>query len=247
MIIFISPAKGFKETDRKGESLPVFLDNAKEIMGVLKDFSVEDISKAMKVKENIALLNKERFSDFRFDSCGLAALASYDGMQYKNIDADSFDSGDFEFAEKHLRILSALYGVLKPDDSIYPYRLDFLTKISVGDAGSLYGYWKDMIYKELSKDSNGVIVNLASDEYSKAVKKYINGERYISCVFKVEKNGAYKVQSTASKKARGMMVNFIVKNRIDDPERLKEFSGGGYRYCEDMSCEDQWVFVLDEK
>ena len=245
MIIFISPAKGFSSVDRKPVSTPVFIDEAKTIMNTLSSLSTEDISNAMKVKDNIAQLNKERFSDFKFDSDGQPALLTYDGMQYKNIKAFEFSDEDIDFAMKHLRILSALYGVLKPLDSIYPYRLDFLTKLKVGDFNNMYNFWNDKIYSELSTDSDGVIVNLASDEYSKAVKKYLEDEKYITCTFKVNKNGTYKVQSTASKKARGMMVNYIIKNKITDFRKLVDFSEDGYTYSFELSSEDEFIFVKD--
>ena len=247
MIVFISPAKGFNETEVKPASLPVLIDKSKIIMDELKKFSEEDIKKSMKVNDKIAALNKERFSDFKFDKNGIPAIYTYSGIQYKNIDAQSFTEEDIEFAEEHLRILSGLYGVLKPMDSIYPYRLDLLTKISVEGTKNLYEFWKDDIYRELSKNEDEIIVNLASDEYSKSVKKYADKEKYISCTFKVDKGGKLKVESTASKTARGKMVNYIIKNRINEPELLKEFKEDGYVFREDLSSEYEYVFVVKKQ
>lgn len=244
MIVFISPAKGFNETDIKANSIPSLIDKSKIIMNELKSLSEDDIKKSMKVNDKIAELNVRRFSNFRFDSEGIPAIFGYSGIQYKNIDAASFSEDDINFLEKHFRILSGLYGVLKPMDSIYPYRLDLLTKISVEGSKNLYEFWNSSIYEKLSEESPSVIVNLASDEYSKAVKKYAENQKYVSCTFKVDKSGKLKVESTASKIARGKMVRFIVENRIDDPEQLKTFNLDGYIFREDLSSDDEFVFVI---
>ena len=132
-------------------------------------------------------------------------------------------------------------------DSIYPYRLDLLTKISVEGTKNLYEFWKDDIYRELSQNKDEIIVNLASDEYSKSVKKYADKEKYISCTFKVDKGGKLKVESTASKTARGKMVNYIIKNRINEPKLLKEFKEDGYVFREDLSSEYEYVFVVKKQ
>lgn len=244
MIILISPAKGFNDDiEIKADSIPALIDKSEKIIDKLKNFSQEDIKKAMKVNDKIAKLNFERFANFKFDKEGAPALLAYNGIQYKNIGLDSFTEDNFNFAQKHIRILSALYGVLKTNDSIYPYRLDFLSKISVENTKNLYDFWASDIYDNLSKESDDIIINLASEEYSKAIRKYLNNEKYISCVFKVDKNSKLKVESTASKMARGKMLAYIVKNKIQDPELLKNFSEDNYVFREDLSSANEFIFV----
>lgn len=244
MIVFISPAKGFKEDIKiKAETTPILINKSKKIINELKNLTQENIKKLMKINDNIASLNLNRFSNFKFDEFGLPAIFAYNGIQYKNINATSFTNEDLLFAKKHIRILSALYGVLNITDSIYPYRLDFISKISIENSKNLYEFWSSDIYDNISEASDNTIINLASDEYSKSVKKYLNNERFISCIFKVDKNGKLKVESTASKVARGKMLNYIVKNKINSPELLKNFCDCGYEYKKDLSTDNEFVFV----
>lgn len=244
MIILISPAKGFNENiEIKADDTPALINKSKKIINELKSYSEDDLKKSMKVNENIASLNAKRFSNFKFDKMGFPSILAYKGIQYKNIDIPSFTDEDFLFAKKHVRILSALYGVLKVTDSIYPYRLDFLSKISIEGSKNLYEFWNSDIYLNLEKTKDDIIINLASDEYSKAIKKYLNNEKYISCIFKVDKNGKLRVESTSSKIARGRMLNYIVKNRIDSPELLKNFHDVGYEYRKDLSTSNEFIFV----
>lgn len=245
MIIMLSPAKNMKhvqELDRD-LSLPCFIDNAKEISKNIKSFSIEDFRNKMKINEKLAFLNKSRFDKLKFDSLGTPAILTYDGIQYKNIEAENFTKKDEEFANSYIRIISGLYGVLKPYDSIYEYRLEMQTKLKIREFKNLYEYWGDSIYKELSKE-NTAIVNLASSEYSKTVEKFINNnDTYVTCTFKINKNNILKVESTQAKKARGMMVKYIVKNKIEDISDLKKFNLEGYKYQENLSSNNEYVFV----
>lgn len=243
MIVFISPAKGFNETNIEAQSIPEFLDDAKIIMNYLKTLNSTEISKTMKINEKLSLLNKKRFENFHFDKFGSPALLAYSGMQYKSISPEDFDDADMNFANTHLRIISALYGILKPMDSIYPYRLDISTKLSSDKIPNLYKYWNNKIFNSLKKDSQGVIVNLASEEYSKSVKKYITDEKYISCTFKVFKNDKLKIESSSSKKARGLMLRYIIKNRIENTEELKNFKDNDFIFSKELSTDDEFIFI----
>ncbi|MBY2478482.1 peroxide stress protein YaaA [Clostridioides difficile] len=247
MIIMLSPAKNMKHIDAfdRDLSLPCFIDNTKEIVENIKAFSIEDFKNRMKINEKLAILNKNRFENIKFDTLGSPAILTYDGIQYKNIEADSFTKQDEEFADNCIRIISGLYGVIKPYDSIYEYRLEMQTKLQVREFKNLYEYWGNSIYEQLIKEKRA-IVNLTSNEYSKSIEKFIkDSDTYITCTFKVSKNGKLKVESTQAKKARGMMVKYIVKNRVKDTEELKKFNLGGYEYQENLSDNGEYIFVKE--
>lgn len=167
------------------------------------------------------------------------AFYMYDGMCYKNIKREEFDEFDLDYLKEHLIIISALYGALKPFDLINPYRLDFLIKTKMGN---LYNFWKDDIAKNILKDTD-FIVNLASDEFSKTVKKYVSDKQILDFEFYEKVDEKLKKHSTISKKARGMMLNFMTKNKIENIEDIKKFNKDGYLFIEEMSLENKFVFV----
>lgn len=237
MIVFISPAKGFHDECGMYKDLPVFIDHSTKIVEKLKEYNVEDLGKLFKVSDELAALNVERFKEFTFYEELKPALFAYSGMQYNAMNLKELKEDEIDFLQDHLRILSGLYGVLQPMDGIRPYRLEMLTKVSIDECKNLYEYWNDCLYQALSKD-NDVIVNLASNEYSKCIEPYIQDETYVSIVFKVDKNGKQKVMSTASKKARGAMVSYIARNKIDDYTLLKEFKEDGYVFDETQSIQE---------
>ncbi|WAW14429.1 peroxide stress protein YaaA [Peptostreptococcus equinus] len=259
MITFISPAKGFNNTKIKAKSKPQMLDYSKEIMKNLKKLSSEDISTLMKVNDEIAILNKERFDSFNFEHDSLPAIYAYNGLQYKNINIDDFDNKDIDFITKHLRILSGLYGYLRPMDCISPYRLEMMTKLSLHGYKNLYEFWSDSIFKCFLKDLNkdNTLLNLSSDEYSKTIIKHIKTYnkkidntkqiKFVTCTFKVEKSGKLKTESTASKIARGKMLCFITKNRINKFTKLKDFTEDNFKFRQDLSTEKdnfiEYIFV----
>lgn len=251
MITFISPAKGFKDSNIKAKSKPNLISFSMQIMDELRKLSTIQISTLMKINENIASINKERFDNFDFSKDNLPAIYAYDGLQYKYMSLDDFDAKDINFAQKHLRIISGLYGCLRPLDAISPYRLEMMTKLQIKESKNLYDFWSDKIFEQIQADlgSPKYIVNLASDEYSKIVKKYAQSSdlKFISCTFKVDKSGKLKTESTASKMARGKMVNFIIKNRIKSYKKLKDFNEDGYEFRPDLSCEKgniiEYIFV----
>lgn len=237
MIVYISPAKGFNEVEMESRTLPIFLNESEFLIENLKKYSIEDLEKLMKINSKLAKLNYDRFQNFEFSKDLTPAIYGYDGIQYKTIDIESLDWEDIEYLDEHLRIISGLYGVLKPLDGIYPYRLEMGTKLILDKNKNLYDFWGDKIYKNLAEESDGVIVNLASLEYSKGISKYVENELYIECIFKEKRGDELKIMSVSSKKARGLMVRFIAKNRIEDYRELKKFNLGGYIYREDLSIE----------
>lgn len=247
MITFISPAKGFNETTEKYTSLPSFQKNTEELVKIIKKLSKEELQKLMKTSEELTELNYERYQNFEQCNTLIPSICAYDGIQYKAIQSDTMTDEEKEFLNNHLRIISGLYGILRPLDGIQPYRLEMQTKIKDEHFKNLYDFWGDALYKELKKHSDGVIVNLASTEYSKGISKYAKKDsdiKYIECVFKVMHNGKEKIMSTASKKARGQMVRFIAENKIDDYRKLKEFNIDGYVYREELSENDETLTFL---
>lgn len=245
MKVIISPSKTMVECVEcnRALSLPNNAKETNEIMKRLKELTVEDIRQLMKINDRLAELNKSRYDTIKLDTNGNPAILSYDGLQYKNMQLDKFTEDEIEFLDNHIRIISGLYGVLKPFNSIYPYRLEMQSKIQIGDATCLYDFWNSNIYKTLEKETD-TIINLASLEYSKIIKPYIQKDmNYITCVFKVKKGDKLKVESTASKIARGQMIHYIIKNKIDRAPRLKDFNYDGYSFMEELSTKEEYVFV----
>lgn len=248
MITIISPAKNMK-VDRLGtkpETLPYFVDESKEIWTELKKLNPLELQVLMKINEKLAEDSFDRIQAMKWDMEGTAAVETYDGIQYKYMNPATFSEEGKAFAKDHLRILSGLYGVVRPYDSIYEYRLEMLTKLPVGEAKNLYGYWGRKIHDQLIRELTGekVVLNLASDEYGKTVKKYIE-EPYqmVTCIFKTYSKGKHKVLATAAKMARGSMVRYVCEKQIDTIEDVKKFDWEGYRYEESLSTKEELVFL----
>lgn len=261
MITIISPAKNMKpeqianletelksktisisEKEKRSLTLPVYLEQAKEIITVLRKYSPWDLQELMKINESLAMDSADRNITIQFDKNGYPALELYHGIQYKYMRPRDFSEAEKEFAQKHIRILSGAYGILKPYDSIYEYRLEMMTKLHVNGYKNLYEYWNHLLYDDITSETN-CIINLASEEYSKCVKKYLRPtDRFITCIFKVYHKGKYKVLATAAKMARGAMVRYIVENKIDEPELLKNFDEDGYTFQANLSSDTEYVF-----
>ncbi|MGB0984459.1 MAG: peroxide stress protein YaaA [Saprospiraceae bacterium] len=252
MLFLISPAKSldYSPTKLKKDSLPRLIPQTEELVTNLRQKSVGEIKELMKISDKLAELNTERYrvfsKEFDKDNSKQAILA-FKGDVYQGMETEDYTTADFNYAQKYLRILSGLYGVLKPLDRIQPYRLEMGTKLTTEKGRNLYHYWDDTITNLVNEDLEGngknVIVNLASNEYFKSIqKKKLNG-RLLTINFKDEKNGQYKVISFFAKKARGMMCRFAIKNKIKNPEHLKGFDLGGYAFNEELSEENDWVFT----
>ena len=234
-------------------SSPDFLERAEELILTLQKRSPDDIRELMGVSQAIAELTHRRVMswqrDFRRADARQSILA-FKGDVYTGLDAGSLNSRDLEFAQKHLRILSGLYGLLRPLDLMQPYRLEMGTRLQVNGADNLYQFWgsdiTDAINTQLGASRSRVLINLASNEYFKSVQPRQLDAEIITPVFKDLKNGRYKVLSFFAKRARGMMARHIIEQRLRTPEGLKTFSAEGYRYNEEQSSADSWVFTRDQ-
>ncbi|MBM5782827.1 MAG: peroxide stress protein YaaA [Pelagibacterales bacterium] len=259
MLILISPAKSLNyesSLSDKNFSLPYFEKETQELVKELKKFQSSDLEKIMKISKKLADLNFERFQNFssKFDlKNSKQAIFVFDGDVYKPIELEKFNKNDFEFLQKNLRILSGFYGILKPFDLMQPYRLEMGTDFKNTSLEqnlkikNLYQFWGDKIANYLDKETkeNGdeYIVNLASEEYFLAVNENKIEAKIINIVFKEKKNGSYKIIGINAKKARGLMVNFIVKNHIKSIVKLKEFDCDGYSFSKEMSDKKNFVFI----
>jgi len=249
MLILISPAKtlDYSTTSIQDHTLPEFQTETKSLISVLKKKSSKEIGSLMGISENLANLNEERFKtfqkDFNFDNSKQALLA-FKGDVYTKIDVDQYNEKDFEFAQQHLRILSGLYGLLKPLDLIQPYRLEMGTRLENKKGKNLYEFWDKKIAKAINNAAgNNQIVNLASQEYFKSVDLKTVKNQIITIHFKEFKNDSYQVVGFFAKQARGMMTNYAIKNRITDPKELKLFNLEGYEFSDSLSTQLEWTFV----
>ena len=249
MIAVISPAKtlDLNPSDFATVTEPQFKKEIKELAGIMKKKSHADLQQLMGIGESIATLNRERFKNFSPDFTlenSKPALFTFKGDVYRKMDVENYSEEQLAFAQDHLRILSGLYGLLKPMDLIQPYRLEMGIKLQNKKASDLYGFWQDKITKALDEAAvGGTIINLASQEYFKAVNLKKLKAKVIHITFKEYRDGAYKIIAIFAKQARGAMANYIIENQIDDPEQLKLFDIDQYEYSEQLSSPDEWVFI----
>lgn len=253
MKIIISPAKQMQvETDLvEAAGTPAFLEKAGQISGVLKTYEKEELKKLFQANDKITELNYQRYRNMDLDAHGTPAVLAYVGIQYQSMAPRVFTEKQWTYVRDHLYILSGLYGALKAMDGVVPYRLEMQAKLSVNGSRDLYDYWGDSIYQEIIKEEgqSPVIINLASKEYSKAVEPYLKpGDRFLTCVFGEEvpeKTGRQKikVKATQAKMARGSMVRFLADRQAETPEIMKEFDLGGYCFSEELSSENEYVFL----
>ncbi|RCK28492.1 peroxide stress protein YaaA [Thalassospira lucentensis] len=253
MLAVVSPAKKLDfETDapEMAVSQPVFLDDTEELIEVARKKSRRDLMKLMGISENLADLNYQRFAHFSrpFDRTNAKpAVFAFRGDTYIGLDADTMKAKDIDWAEDHFRMLSGLYGLLKPRDLMQPYRLEMGTKLANARGKDLYAFWGDKIAHEINRLTDGhkdrSLINLASNEYFKSVKTKTLEGPVITPVFKEVKAGVAKVIGFSAKRARGMMARFMIDNRLETPEGLKKFAVDGYGYQDDLSTETEWVFT----
>jgi cytoplasmic iron level regulating protein YaaA (DUF328/UPF0246 family) len=255
MLTVISPAKTLDfETApaTRKTTQPRFLARSAELVEDARAMSPDDIRELMGVSEKIAELNHQRFMDwgtpFNLDNAK-QALFAFRGDVYTGLEADSLGTAELAFAQQHLRILSGLYGVLRPLDLMQAYRLEMGLKFANSGGKNLYEFWGDILTKELNRDlaksGSKVLVNLASNEYFRAVKPGSLDAEIITPVFKDLKGGKYKIISFFAKKARGQMARFILDKELNDPAGLKKFKTGGYRYNKTESTARELVFTRD--
>ncbi|HAO25929.1 MAG TPA: peroxide stress protein YaaA, partial [Methylophaga sp.] len=216
-----------------------------------KKLSSQEIAGLMKISDKLAGLNMARFQQWETpftEKNAKQAILAFKGDVYTGLNAETLNENGLAFAQQHLRILSGLYGVLRPLDLIQPYRLEMGTPFQ-NDAGrDLYSFWGEKLQESLQAEpalSDGVLINLASNEYFKAVNAKKLNATIITPVFKDWKNGQYKMISFYAKKARGLMSRYIIDQQINSPEKLKQFDLDGYRYSDEMSQKNDWVFIRD--
>ena len=252
MIITLSPSKGQDfETPTPSDihTLPDQLQDSQLLINEAKKLNSEDVSQLMAVSENISNLNVQRFQDWNIDfntQNAKAALFAFKGDVYSGIQKDKYNDDDLAYAQDHLRILSGLYGALRPMDLIQPYRLEMKTRLTNPRGDNLYQFWGDKITQQLNQSLEGqtekVLINLASNEYFKSVKPKVLDGRILSVNFKETKDGKTRVIAIFAKKARGMMADFILRNRIEHIEDIKDFGAEGYKFNQKESTDDNWVF-----
>lgn len=252
MLIFLSPAKSldFKTPSHVAtHTLPAWLKQSETLIKQLRKLSPADIANLMDLSDPLALLNFNRYADwslpFTPENAKQAVLA-FDGDVYDGLDAKKLSADDLDYAQKQVRILSGLYGILKPLDLMQPYRLEMGTKFANKAGKDLYAFWGETLLEainaELADMPRPVVVNLASEEYFKvAIGRKINGT-VIQPIFEDWKGGKYKIISFYAKRARGLMTRYAVVNRLSEPEGLKDFDSDGYAYVPDASDDTHWIF-----
>ncbi len=248
MLVVISPSKtqDFSTPDIHDHTLTRQLNESKVLVDILKRKTQDELAKLMSISEKLAKLNYDRFQDFStpFDfSNAKQALLAFKGDVYTGINVPNLSKKDLEFAQGNLRMLSGLYGVIRPLDLIAPYRLEMGTKLANPKGKNLYEFWGDKISQVLNEDESEVIINLASNEYFKGIDQKALKAKIINIAFKEYKGDKYKIIGIYAKRARGLMVQFMLKNRITNPQDLKAFKMEDYRFREDMSDAETWVFT----
>lgn len=251
MLVVISPAKRLDWAERAVKATePAFQDDAIRLARTARNLTLGDLRKLMDLSDDLARLNRDRFrafSDAPDPETTRPAALCFAGDTYQGLDATSLDPDEMDWAQDHLRILSGLYGLLRPMDAIQPYRLEMGSRLKTRRGASLYDYWRDQLAHALNEQAKSigsdVLVNCASQEYFGAVPLKALRLRVITPVFMEDKAGTPKIVSFFAKRARGAMARFVIQNRLRDPETLIGFETGGYVYRADLSTPDKPVFV----
>ncbi|HKS11792.1 MAG TPA: peroxide stress protein YaaA [Pseudomonas sp.] len=256
MLTVISPAKTLDYDTppvTQRHTLPQYLDDSQVLVEQLRELSPPQISELMHLSDKLAGLNAARFGSWSPDftpANAKQALLAFKGDVYTGLDAESLSEDDFSYAQDHLRMLSGLYGLLRPLDLMQPYRLEMGTKLANARGKDLYAFWgtriSEWLNQALADQGDDLLLNLASNEYFSAVKRGALKARVIDTEFRDFKNGQYKIISFYAKKARGLMSRFVIQERVGDPEMLKQFDAQGYYYSAEQSLVDKLVFLRDE-
>ncbi len=256
MITVVSPAKNlnFETKHNVKTTKPRLMDCTIQLIDVMRKKTPEEVRKLMDISPKLAELNVERYHQFKPEhnqDNAQPSVFAFNGDVYRGLKAETFDQDKLDFAQKHLRILSGLYGLLRPLDLIQPYRLEMGTKLAFDDFNTLYQYWDntilDLLLKDLKAQGDDIIINLASNEYFKSIERKKIPARVIEVEFKHLKNTEYKIISFYAKKARGLMSRYIIENGINDPEGLKEFNYEGYYFDPKDSTDHKLAFKRDKK
>lgn len=252
MLLLLSPAKtmtGTSQLKAPAPTTPRFEREAAEIALQMAQFPIDELGRLLKLNPRLAVESYRRFQDFHGDATSpLQALLAYTGVVFKHIRPDDFSREDFEYAQAHLRIVSIAYGLLRPLDGIKPYRMEYDVKLPEPGDGTMYAFWRERLTPALIgevKQAGGVLANLASQEVQPAFdwKKVEQSVRVVTPEFKIWKNGKARTIVIYAKMARGQMARYLLKNRFDDPEAMKEFRWEGFTYQESLSEANRWVFL----
>ncbi len=255
MIILLSPAKTLDYEKLETNTLytiPLLLEKSKILINDLKKKKPSEISKLMNISDKLSSLNSERYKSWKGlkekSKNSKEAIFVFKGDVYQGLDIESFEKKDLEYSQNHLRLISGLYGLLKPLDIIEPYRLEMGTKLKTSKGKNLYEFWdkeiSDQLIKDLESLKSNTIINLASNEYFNSVKVLEKTTNVISPVFKDFSKDKYKIISFYAKKARGLMAAWILKNKIKK-EKIRDFNIDGYYYSKEDSSENSPVFLRD--
>lgn len=243
MITILSPAKNMKMIQYRNLNIskPINMEKTNILASILKQKQPYELENILKLNPELAFQAFANFQAFDLSRKGTPAILAYHGLLYKHLNAHDFTKSELVFANEHLCILSAFYGILKPLDGILPYRLEMNCKLKI-EQKNLYEFWANIPY-EFCKDE--CIINLASAEYARLIQSYAEKEQFITCDFLDYKKGEFKILPAYAKMARGAMARFIVKNKVNVPEKLKEFDWDDYEFSEKMSKENHFVFIRD--
>lgn len=247
MKIIISPAKKMNIVDSVIENTtkPKFLDKTTLLLDSLQSKDSFELKTIWACSDKIVKENIERLKHLDLETATSPALLSYDGIQYKYMAPIIFEEKMFNYVQNHLQIISALYGTLRPFDTVTPYRLEMQAKLEVENHKNLYDFWGDTIYKDI-RDDDGIIINLASKEYSKCVEPHLTkNDTMITCIFAEETNGKLLQKGVYAKMARGEMVRYMAENNIENTEDIKNFIGGGYRFSSKNSNNTTFTFIKE--
>lgn len=249
MKIIISPAKKMNTcvdfADAQG--LPRFLDRTQQLLDHLKTLDHDALKKLLSCSDAITTLNEERYAKMDLRAQTMPALLAYQGIQYQYMAPDVFEEPYFAYVQRHLRILSGFYGILKPFDGVVPYRLEMQARLKGGHGENLYDFWGDLLYRDLVEDDD-LILNLASAEYSRCITKYLTPPvRMVRCVFaQRQSDGSIREKGVYVKMARGEMVRYLAEHGVTRVEDVRRFDRQGYRYDAERSDECTYVFVNEE-
>lgn len=253
MLVLLSPAKKLDYDSPVRTTLhtqPLFVEEASGLITVLREKSTEDIAGLMKLSDALAELNVSRYADWEpsFDTQNARqAILAFNGDVYEGLRAEELSDADLKWAQKHVVMLSGLYGALRPLDLMRPYRLEMGTRLRNAKGANLYAYWGSRIAEYLNEQGESVVLNLASEEYFKVVDLKVLKPRVVQCVFEERKNDAWKVISFHAKRARGLMARYVIDHRVSKPAELERFSEEGYAFSSEASRADRLVFRRESR
>lgn len=248
MRIIISPAKKMRIDNDSftHKQLPECLNQTEELLSHLKTLSYDELKKIWKASDKITALNYKRIQEMNLHKNLTPAILSYEGIQYQYMAPNVLETKQYEYLENHLRILSGFYGILKPFDGVTPYRLEMQAKLKHENYASVYEFWNNQLAEKLLAETD-IIINLASEEYSKTITKFNNHAQIIRCKFGELIDGKIKEKGTMVKMARGEMVRFMAENQVKTPEMLKTFNHLEFAFSEEYSTNDEYVYIKGEQ